>query len=129
MAAGVGPGDGTVLVYASNLYVPTNISLDGVSVKSIGTGGLAQSIVTYSAGNLVDWGTITVDVEYDGTVTVPTLGGAGASLEIKVRGEVNDNFTTTAYVENWSFNIPEGDKMTGRMVCRLVAALVDGANP
>ncbi len=127
MAAGVGPGDGTTLVYGSNLYVPTNISFDGASVKSIGTGGLADSIVTYSAGNLVDWGTITVDVEYDGTVTVPTLGGAGASLEIVVRGVPADDFTTTAYVENWSFNIPEGDKMTGRMVCRLTGPLIDGA--
>lgn len=127
MAAGRGPGDGTTIAFGGNLYVPTNISFDGASVKSIGTGGLADTIVTYTAGNLVDWGTLTIDVEYDGTVTVPTLGGDPVSLEIAVRGVVADNFDTTAYVESWSFNIPEGEKMTGRMVCRLASALADAA--
>lgn len=127
MAAGRGPGDGTTLTFGGNLYVPTNISFDGASVKSIGTGGLADSIVTYTAGNLVDWGTLTIEVEYDGTVTVPTLGGDPVALEIVVRGVVADNFDTTAYVESWAFNIPEGEKMTGTMVCRLATALADAA--
>lgn len=125
MAAGVGPGDGTTIVFGGNLYVPTNISFDGASVKSIGTGGLADSIVTYTAGNLKDWGTITIEVEYSGKVTVPTLGGDGVALEIIVRADAADNFSTKAYVESWAFNVPEGDKMTGTMVCRLTEALVD----
>ena len=127
MAAGVGPGDGTTLTFGGNLYVPTNISFDGASVKSIGTGGLADTIVTYTAGNLVDWGTMTIEVEYDGSVTVPTLGGDPVALTIVVRGEAADNFDTTAYVESWGFNIPEGEKMTGTMVCRLATALADAA--
>lgn len=125
MAAGRGPGDGTTLTFASNLYVPTNIAFDGASVKSIGTGGLADSIVTYTAGNLVDWGTLTVDVEYDGTITVPTLGGDPVDFEIIVRGVAADNFSSKGYIENWSFGIPEGTKMTGTMVIRLTEALAD----
>lgn len=127
MAAGRGPGDGTTIAFGGNLYVPTNISFDGASVKSIATGGLADSIVTYTAGNLKDWGTITIEVEYDGTVTVPTLGGDAVALTIVVRGVAEDNFATTAYVESWAFNIPEGEKMTGTMVCRLASALADAA--
>lgn len=123
MAAGVGPGDGTTLTFGGNTYVPTNISFDGASVKSIGTGGLADTVVTYTAGNLVDWGTITVDVEYDGTQAVPTIGGDAAALSFDVRGVVADGFETTGYIENWSFNIPEGEKMTGTMVIRLATAL------
>ena len=125
MAAGVGPGDGTALTFGPNTYVPTNISFDGASVKSIATGGLADSIVTYTAGNLIDWGTMTIEVEYDGTVTVPTLGGDPVALSFDVRGVGVDGFATTGYAESWAFNIPEGEKMTGTMVVRLASALAD----
>ena len=60
-------------------------------------------------------------------MTVPTLGGAAAAFEIVVRGVAVDNFSSEGYIENWSFNIPEGDKMTGTMVIRLTEALIDAA--
>ena len=127
MAAGVGPGDGTILTFAGNTYVPTNISFDGASVASIGTGGLGDTVRTYAAGNILDWGTMTVEVEYDGSQTVPTMGGNAAALSFDVRGVAADGFATTAYIESWSFNIPEGEKMTGTMVARFASALVAAA--
>lgn len=130
MAAGVGPGDGTTLTFAGNTYVPTNISFDGASVASIGTGGLgvvADTARVYTAGNIVDWGTLTVDVEFDGSQDVPTLGGDAVAVSIVVRGVVADTLSTTGYIENWSFNIPQGDKMTGTMVIRLASALAQAA--
>lgn len=126
MAAGVGPGDGTTLTFAGAggfTYSVTTISVDGISCASIGTGGMSDSIRTYTAGNITDWGTITVDFEYSGSATMPTVGGDGGALSFEVRGVANDDFDTTAYIENLSWGIPEGDKMTGSAVFRLTGAI------
>lgn len=123
----VGKGSGTTFTFAGFTYKVTRISLDGATVADIGTGDLTATIRTYEPGSLVDWGTITMDFEFDGTVTLPTAGTAD-TIEFDVRADgVGSTFHCTAFIENYSFDVPVDDVMTGTGVFRLTEALTEGA--
>ena len=122
----VGKGSGTTFVFAGSMpYVVTRMSLDGASVAAIGTGDLTATIRSYEPGSLVDWGTITFDFEFDGAQVLLVPGAAAANLLIDVRGEgVGSQFDADCYINSLSFDIPVDDVMTGTVVFRLVAALL-----
>lgn len=123
----VGKGSGTTFTFAGFTYKVTRISLDGATVTDIGTGDLTAAIRTYEPGSIVDWGTITMDFEFDGAVTMPTAGTAD-TIEFDVRGEgVGSTFHATAFIENYSYDVPVDDVMTGTSVFRLTEALTEGA--
>jgi hypothetical protein len=119
----VGKGSGTTFTFAGFTYGVTRISLDGATVADIGTGDLAATIRTYEPGNLVDWGTITMDFEFDTVVTLPPAGTED-TVSFDVRGEGGASIhAATAFIESISFDIPNDDVMTGTCVFRLTAAL------
>lgn len=119
----VGKGSGTVFAFGDFVYGFTRVSLDGATVADIGTGDLTASLRTYEPGSLVDWGTITVDFEFDTDEELPPAGTTG-TIDLNVRGEgAGSLFQVTAFIENISFDIPNDDVMTGTCVFRLTAAL------
>lgn len=123
----VGKGSGTTVTHADLSYVVTTVSWDGYSVVEIGTGDLTATIRTYEAGNILDWGTVSLDVEWDGAVALTTLDGAATDLVITVRGATggaNRIYTAPAFLESHSAIIPNEDVMTGTLVFRLTGAFV-----
>lgn len=123
----VGKGSGTLVTHADFGYKATTISWDGYSVAEIPTGDLDATIRTYEAGNIIDWGTVTVDVEWDGAIGLAALDGVATDLVITVRGATggaNRIFTAPAFLESHSAVIPNEDVMTGTLVFRLTAAFV-----
>lgn len=126
----VGKGSGTTFTFANFTYGVTRISLDGATVVDIGTGDLGATIRTYEPGNIVDWGTLTVDFEFDtdNTATDMPPAGAAGTFEFNVRAEgVGSTFHATAFIENISFDVPNEEVMTGACVFRLTEALTEGA--
>ena len=122
----VGKGSGTTFTFAGFTYKVTRISLDGATVADIGTGDLTATIRSYEPGTLVDWGTITMDFEFDAVQTLPTAGTAD-TIEFIVRGDSPVSaFHATAFLENYSFDVPVDDVMTGTGVFRLTEALTEG---
>ena len=122
----VGKGSGTTLTHTGMVYKMTNIAWDGHSVAEIGTGDLAAVIRTYEAGNIVDWGTITCDLEWDGAIGLPTLGGAASALVIDVKGVgAGSIFTANAFARELSAVMPNEAAMTGTMVFRLTDGFVE----
>ena len=123
----VGKGSGTTFTFAGFVYGATRISLDGATVEDIGTADLTSVIRTYEPGNIVDWGTITIDFEFNTDEEMPTAGTAD-TIEFNVRAEgVGSTFHATAFIENYSFDVPLEDVMTGTCVFRLTEALTEGA--
>lgn len=119
----VGKGSGTTLTHAGMVYKMTNIAWDGHSIPAIRTGALDATIASYEGGNLIDWGTVTADIEFDGTQAIPTPGGAAGNLVIDVRAEgAGSVFTALAFLREMSIQIPNEDVMTGTLVFRLTAA-------
>lgn len=122
----VGKGSGTTLTHAGMVYKMTSISWDGHSVAEIGTGDLAAVIRTYEAGNIIEWGTITCELEWDGAVGLPTLGGAATALVIDVQAAgAGSIFTANAFARELSAVIPNEEAMTGTMVFRLTDGFVE----
>lgn len=118
-----GKGSGTTFTFAGFVYGITRISLDGVTVADIGTGGLSDTIRAYEPGNIVDWGTITADFEFQTVETLPPAGTAD-TIVIDVRGEAAGSIlTASAFIENISFDIPLDDTMTGTCVFRLTSSI------
>lgn len=128
-ATGPGKGSGTTFVFAGAMpYVVTRMSVDGISVPAIGTGDLTKTLRLYEGGNLVDWGTITFDFEFDGTAALLTPGAAAANLSIDVNAAgASSQFDADCYINSLSFDIPVDDVMTGTVVFRLTEALVQSA--
>lgn len=123
----VGKGSGTTFTFAGFTYGVTRISLDGATVVDIGTGDLAATIRTYEPGNIVDWGTLTVDFEFDTDEELPPAGTADTfAFDVRAEG-VGSTFHATAFIENISFDIPNDEVMTGTCVFRLTEALTEGA--
>lgn len=122
---GPGKGSGTTFVFAGSMpYVVTRMSVDGISVPAIGTGDLTASIRSYEGGNLVDWGTITFDFEFDGAQALLVPGAAAANLAINVNNALTVSiFDADCYINSLSFDIPNEEVMTGTVVFRLVEAL------
>lgn len=120
----VGKGDGTTFTFAGFTYKVTNISVDGISVAVIKTGDLTATVRGKEAGNIVDYGTITFDIEFDGAITLPTLGGVASNLLIDIRGEgVGSIFDADSFLQDFSFSAGEGTKMVGRAVFEVTEAL------
>lgn len=122
----VGKGSGTTLTHSEQVYKMTNISWDGHAIPAIRTGDLTATIASYEGGNIVDWGTVTADIEFDGTQSLPTPGGAASNLVIDVRAAgAGSVFTASAFLREMSIVIPNEDVMTGSLVFRLTSAFVE----
>lgn len=122
----VGKGSGTTFAFAGFTYNVTHISLDGVTVPDVSTGGLADTIRTYEPGNIVDWGTITAEFEFDtdNTDTPMPPAGTADTIVIDVRGEgAGSILTASAFIENISFGIPLDEVMPGTCVFRLTSSI------
>lgn len=125
MATTVGAGDGTTITHASLIYVVETITWDGHEIGEIGTADLTATSRTWTAGNIVEFGTLTCDVEWDPSQAVPTLGGAASALVLTPQaGGTPDIYTANAFLRNVSAVIPLGDKMTGSLTFRLTSVWV-----
>lgn len=125
MATDVGPGDGTLITHLELDYLVENITWDGHEIGEVGTADLTATSRTWVAGNIIEFGTLTCDLEWDPSQDVPTLGGAATALVLTPQGAgTPDIYTANAYVRSVGAVIPLGAKMTGTLVFRLTSVWV-----
>lgn len=120
MATDIGPGDGTTITHSGIVYLVENITIDGHEIGEVGTADLTAVARTWVAGNIVEWGILTCDCEWDPSVAIPTLGGAASALVLTPQGAgTPDIYTCNAYLRSMGAVIPLGAKMTANLTFRL----------
>lgn len=128
MATGKGPGDGTLITHANLDFVVENITIDGNEVSEVGLADLSAAAGTgrvWIAGNIVEFGTLVCDGEWDPSQGWPVPGGAATDLVLTPQaGGSPDIYTASAYLRNMGAVIPLGAKMTCSLTFRLTTVWV-----
>ncbi len=105
----------------------TNISASGATRPSIATGHLGSTVtMPFISGALTDWGSITMDFNFDadvdGTTWLAEAQATGDALVISFNDAGSTTFTVTAFTTDHDpFTVPLEDLVTASMTWKMAS--------
>jgi hypothetical protein len=107
-------GTGTTVTHGGFSGDVLSVDIGGVTVDNIDTSHMGTtSWKTFLAHDLADAGEVTIEIAWDITASVPTMGGTAQTLTINPTGNTDAAITASAFINSFSVGIPLEDKMTG----------------
>lgn len=104
-------GTGTTIGFGTSSFTAeiTNVGLDGITRPSIDTSHMSSTERTFIPGDLVDHGSVQVDINFDPDDQPPI---AGAAETVTITFPSGATLVGSAFCTDWSAAVPLEEKMT-----------------